>query len=146
MPHSFHYFCFRYHFCLLTFAFCLSISRSLWILPLSLLNVAPLMKSGGSVIFSTVPWAFLLSNSSGSSQNSVGPTDRNSLPCRYQSPLLLTIILICLSLLFSPPKPQCLPPALTKQRFTAIVTDPNQLPCFLLHCSKIYFSEKNNYI
>lgn len=83
----------------------------------------PPMKSVGSVIFSIVPWVSLLPSSSRSRQNSVGPTDRNSLPCRYQSPPLLTIILICLSSLFSLPKPQCLLPALRKQGFTVIVTD-----------------------
>lgn len=81
------------------------------------------MKSGGSVIFSIVPQGSLLPSSSRSSQNSVGPTDRNSLPCRYQSPSLLTIILICLSLLFSLPKPQRLLPTLRKQGFTVIVAD-----------------------
>ncbi len=86
-------------------------------------NVAPVMKSGGSVIFSIVPRVSLLPNSSRSSQNSVGPTDRNSLPCRYQSPPLLTIILICLSLLFSLPDPQRLLPTLRKQGFTVIVAD-----------------------
>lgn len=86
-------------------------------------NVGPLMKSGGSVIFSIVPRVSLLPNSSRSSQNSVGPTDRNSLPCRYQSPPLLTIILICLPLLFSLPKPQRLLPTLRKQGFTVIVAD-----------------------
>lgn len=69
------------------------------------------------------PWGLPLPNSSRSSQNSIGPKDRNSLPCRYQSPLLLTIILICLSLLFSLPMPWCLLPTLAKQGFTLIVPD-----------------------
>lgn len=90
---------------------------------LSPFNVAPLMKSGGSVIFSIVLRVSLLPNSSRSSQNSAGPTDRNSLPCRYQSLPLLTIILICLSLLFSLPKPQRLLPTLRQQGFTVIVAD-----------------------
>lgn len=81
------------------------------------------MKSGGSVIFSIVPWVSLLPSSSRSSQNNIGPTERNSLPCRYQSLSLLTIILICLSLLFSLPKPQRLLPTLRKQGFPVIVTD-----------------------
>lgn len=84
----------------------------------------PLMKSVGSVIFSTVSWVSPLPNASRSSQNSVGPTDRNSLPCRYQSPPLLTIILICLSL-FHSQSPPPVPPAhlKKKQDFTLICTD-----------------------
>lgn len=101
----------------------LFLSLSLFSAPLYPFNVAPLMKSGGSVIFSIVPRVSLLPNSSRSSQNSVGPTDRNSLPCRYQSPLLLTIILICLSLLLSLTKPQRFLPTLRKQGFTVIVAD-----------------------
>lgn len=81
------------------------------------------MKGGGSVIFSIVLRVFLLPNSSRSSQNNVGPTDRNSLPCHYQSLQPLTIILICLSLLFSLPKPQRLLPTLRQQGFTVIVAD-----------------------
>lgn len=103
-----------------------ALSLSLSLVPLWLsspFNVAPLMTSGGSVIFSFVPRVSLLPNSSRSSQNSAGPTDRNSLPCRYQSPPMLTIILICLSLLLSLPKPQCLLPTLGKQGFILIVTD-----------------------
>lgn len=65
-----------------------------------LFHVAPLMKSGGSVISSIVPRAYLFPNSTRSSKRSAGPADRNSLPCRYQSPSLLTIILICA---FPPP-------------------------------------------
>lgn len=107
-----------YLYCQFTPLFCFHFSQSF-----SSFNVSPLMKSGGSVIFSIVPWVSLLPNTSRSSQNSAGPTDRNSLPCRYQSPPLLTIILICFSLLFSLPEPQCLLPALRNWAFTVIVPD-----------------------
>lgn len=86
-------------------------------LSLSPFNVAPLMKSGGSVIFSIVPRVSLFPNSSRSSQNSAGPTDRNSLPCRYQSPPLLTIILICLSLFVFTPWAPVSPAHFKKTRF-----------------------------
>ena len=80
-------------------------------------NAAPLMKSVGSVIFSSVSWVSPLPNNSRSSQNSAGPTDRNSPPCRYQTPLLLTKILICLSLfVFTPKAPVC-PAHFKKTRF-----------------------------
>lgn len=105
-----------------TLPFSLSLSHLSLSLSLSPFNVTPLMKSGGSVIFSIVPWVTPLPSSSRSSQNSAGPTDRNSLPCRYQSPPLLTIILICLSLSFSLPKPQRFLPTLRKQGFPVIVT------------------------
>lgn len=67
-------------------------------LPVSLpshFTLLPLMRSGGRVIFSIVPRAWVFPQSSGSSKTSAGTADRNSLPCRYQSPSLLTIILIC---------------------------------------------------
>lgn len=80
--------------------------------PPSPAHVAPsLIKSGGSVISSVVLWDLLLPKSDRSSQTGVGQTDRNSLPCRHQSPLLLTIILICaFPLVFTPGTPQCLLP------------------------------------
>lgn len=118
------------NFCTLSFP-TPSFSLSPLTVCLSPFNVLPLIRSGGSVIFSVVPWVSLLPNSSRSSQNSIGPTDRNSLPCRYQSPPLLTIILICLSLLFSLPKPQCILPTLRKQGFPVIVTDSKT--CRFLH-------------
>lgn len=78
-------------------------------------SCCPLMKHGGSVISSIVPRASLLPASGSSSQNSIGQTDRNSLPCRYQSPSLLTIILICaFPHVFTPKAP--VPPAHYKKR------------------------------
>lgn len=115
----------------------LSLSPTFVCLSLSPFHVAPLMKSGGSVIFSIVPRASLLPNSSRSSQNSIGPTDRNSLPCRYQSPSVLTIILICaFPLVFTPKAP--VPPAHFKK--TRFHCDCCWQPNLHIHlCCSLYY-------
>lgn len=103
--------------------------------PPSPAHVAPtLIKGGGSVISSIVLWDLLLPKSDRSSQTGVGQTDRNSLPCRHQSPLLLTIILICASpLVFTPGSPQCLLPTTRKECLTVMVADSQIHPCCFQH-------------
>lgn len=87
-------------------------------------------KRWGQCISSIVLWDLLLPKSDRSSQTGVGQTDRNSLPCHHQSPLLLTIILICaFPLVFTPGSPQCLLPTTRKECLTVMVADSQIHPC-----------------
>lgn len=108
------------------------------------LTLPPLIKSGGSVISSIVLWDLLLPKSDRSSQTGVGQTDRNSLPCHHQSPLLLTIILMCaFPLVFTPRTPQCLLPTARKGCLTVIVADSQiHLCCFQHHRSELHDQTK----
>ena len=109
-------------------------------------HVAPsLIKSGGSVISYIVLRDLLLPESDRSSQTSLGQTDRNSLPCRHQSPLLLTIILICaFPLVFAPGTLQCLLPTTRKECLTVMVADSQiHLCCFQHHRCKLQDKREN---
>lgn len=115
-------------------------------IPPSPAHVVPsLIKSGGSVISSIVLRDLLLPKSDRSSQTGVGQTDRNSLPCRHQSPLLLTITLICaFPLVFTPGTPQRLLPTTRKECLTVMAADSQiHLCCLQRHRCKLQDKTEN---